>query len=59
LTLENQVLAVSDYDKFKQVVNDLLQELQSIKANRNEAALKTLFESTLPSTPLANLGPKL
>ncbi len=53
MTPENQVLAVVDYDKFKQVVSDLLAELQGIKANRNEAALKTLFEKY---APLAAIG---
>lgn len=47
-TLENQVLAVADYDKYKRVVCDLLAELQAIKANRSEAALKTLFEKYAP-----------
>lgn len=47
-TLENQVLAVTDYDKYKRVVADLLAELQAIKANRNETALKTLFEKYAP-----------
>ncbi|HEV8058495.1 MAG TPA: hypothetical protein VGP68_01400 [Gemmataceae bacterium] len=48
MTPENQVLAVADYEKFKQVVSDLLAELQGIKANRDEAALKTLFEKYAP-----------
>ena len=45
---DNQVLAVVDYDKFTKVVRDLLEELQAIKANRDEAALKMLFEKFAP-----------
>jgi dipeptidyl-peptidase-3 len=47
-TLENQVLAVADYDKFKKCAVDLLAELQDIKANRKEAELKTLFAKYAP-----------
>jgi hypothetical protein len=47
-TPENQVLAVKDYDKFQQVANDLLGELQAIKANREEAKLKELFAKYAP-----------
>jgi dipeptidyl-peptidase-3 len=52
-TPENQVLAVVNYDEFKRVVNDLLAELQAIKANRNEAALKTLFDKYAPLDDIA------
>ena len=47
-TLDNQVLVVTDYDKFHKVVHDLLEELQAIKANREEAKLKTLFAEDAP-----------
>jgi dipeptidyl-peptidase-3 len=48
MTLENQVLAVKDYDKFHQVAHDLLGELQAIKANRQERKLKELFARYAP-----------
>jgi dipeptidyl-peptidase-3 len=47
-TPQNQVLAVTDYDKFHKVGVDLLAELQVIKANRDDAALKTIFEKYAP-----------
>jgi dipeptidyl-peptidase-3 len=47
-TPENQVLAVKDYDKFQQAARDLLEELQAIKANREEAKLKALFGKSAP-----------
>jgi hypothetical protein len=47
-TVDNQVLAVTDYDAFQKVVHDLLAELQAIKANREEAKLKTLFAEDAP-----------
>jgi dipeptidyl-peptidase-3 len=43
MTLENQVLAVVDYDQFQSVARAVLGELQAIKANRQEDQLKTLF----------------
>ncbi len=48
LTPETQVLAVKDYDLFHKTSVDLLSELQRIKANRDDAALKTLFEKYAP-----------
>jgi dipeptidyl-peptidase-3 len=48
MTLDNQVLAVADYDKYHQVATDLLGELQAIKANRDEAKLKALFARHAP-----------
>jgi dipeptidyl-peptidase-3 len=47
-TLENQVLAVKDYDQFQQIARDLLGELQAIKANREEKKLKGLFAKYAP-----------
>jgi dipeptidyl-peptidase-3 len=47
-TSENQILVVSDYDKFQQVARSVLKELQAIKANREEQRLKTLFERYAP-----------
>ena len=47
-TPQNQVLAVTDYDKFHKVAVDVLAELQAIKANRDEAALKTIFAKYAP-----------
>lgn len=47
-TVKDQVLSVKDYDLFHQVSVDLLGELQRIKANREDAALKTLFEKYAP-----------
>jgi dipeptidyl-peptidase-3 len=47
-TLENQVLAVKDYDQFQQIARDLLDELQAIKANREEKRLKELFAKYAP-----------
>ncbi|MBI3544008.1 MAG: hypothetical protein HY075_12120 [Deltaproteobacteria bacterium] len=47
-TPENGVLAVKDYAKFHDVAVGLLAELQRIKAVRDEAALKTLFEQKAP-----------
>ncbi len=52
-TLDNQVLAVVDYDKFQTVVRDLLGELQAIKATRDEAGLKKLFEKYAPLDAIA------
>ena len=52
-TLDNQVLAVVNYDKFQTVVRDLLGELQAIKANRDEADLKKLFEKYAPLDAIA------
>jgi len=43
LTLENQVLAVVDYDQFQTVARAVLGELQAIKANRDENQLKAMF----------------
>ncbi|HZU38241.1 MAG TPA: hypothetical protein VFA18_20120 [Gemmataceae bacterium] len=47
-TPDNQVLVVTDYDKYYKVVHDLLEELQAIKANREEAKLKQLFAQDAP-----------
>ena len=47
-TPQNQVLVVTDYDKFQQVAHDLLGELQAIKANRQQKELKELFERYSP-----------
>ena len=47
-TPQNQVLVVTDYDKFQQVARDLLGELQAIKANRQQKELKELFERYSP-----------
>lgn len=46
--LEDGILIVKDYDKFYDVSKSLLGELQSIKANRNEEALKKLFDKYAP-----------
>jgi hypothetical protein len=48
MTLENQVLAVSDYDQFQKTARDLLEELQAIKAKREVQKLKDLFETHSP-----------
>jgi dipeptidyl-peptidase-3 len=48
MTPENQVLAVKDYDKFRQIAFDLLGELQAIKASREEQKLKELFARDAP-----------
>lgn len=48
VTDENFVYAVIDYDLFHQVCVDLLGELQRIKAGRDDAALKVLFEKYAP-----------
>jgi dipeptidyl-peptidase-3 len=47
-TLENQVVVVKDYDKFQQVARNVLEELQAIKANRDEKRLKDLFAKYAP-----------
>jgi hypothetical protein len=47
-TPENQVLVVTDYDKFQQVARDVLALLQDIKANRQEQRLKDLFARYAP-----------
>ncbi len=47
-TLDNQVLAVLDYDRFHEVTGELFGELQRIKANREEAGLKELFAKYAP-----------
>lgn len=47
-TPQNQVLAVTDYDKFHKATVDVLAELQAIKANRDEAALQTIFAKYAP-----------
>jgi dipeptidyl-peptidase III len=48
MTPENQVLAVIDYDKFQSIARSVLEELQAIKANREEARLKELFNKYAP-----------
>ncbi|HLW66995.1 MAG TPA: hypothetical protein VKS79_16895 [Gemmataceae bacterium] len=48
VTVDNQVLAVVDYDKFQNVARSVLGELQAIKANREEAKLKELFQKHAP-----------
>jgi dipeptidyl-peptidase-3 len=48
MTVDNQVLAVVDYDKFQNVARSVLGELQAIKANREEAKLKVLFQKYAP-----------
>ena len=48
MTPENQVLAVSDYDRFQSAVRTVLGELQAIKANREENQLKELFSKYAP-----------
>lgn len=48
VTPPNAVLAVKDYELFKQVAIDLLAELQRIKATRDESALETLFAEKAP-----------
>jgi dipeptidyl-peptidase-3 len=48
MTLENQVLAVVDYDRFQDVARSVLGELQAIKANREEKQLKALFSEYAP-----------
>lgn len=47
-TDQNGVLAVKDYDKFHQVAVEQLAKLQSIKANRDEAALTEVFAKLAP-----------
>lgn len=47
-TVQDGILVVKDYDKFYEVSKALLGELQSIKANRNDEGLKTLFEKYAP-----------
>lgn len=47
-TLQDGVLIVNDYEKFYTVSKNLLAELQSIKANRNEKGLKELFQKYAP-----------
>jgi hypothetical protein len=42
------VLAVLDYDQFHQVARELLEELQAIKATRQEQKLKELFARYAP-----------
>lgn len=46
--LQDGILVVKDYEKFYEVSKNLLGELQSIKANRNEEGLKTLFQKYAP-----------
>lgn len=46
--LEDGILVVKNYEKFFEVSNSLLSELQSIKANRNEEGLKKLFDKYAP-----------
>ena len=48
MTLENQVLAVVDYDQFQSVARAVLGELQAIKANREEKQLEALFNEYAP-----------
>jgi len=48
VTPENQVLTVVDYDKFHAESVVLLGELQRIKAVRDDAGLKKLFEEEAP-----------
>ena len=48
ITLENQVLAVVDYDQCQEVARTVLGELQAIKANRQEEKLKVLFSDDAP-----------
>jgi dipeptidyl-peptidase-3 len=48
MTVENQVLAVVDYDRFQSVARAVLAELQAIKANREEKQLKALFSKYAP-----------
>jgi dipeptidyl-peptidase III len=48
MTDQNFVLAVKDYDKFFQGSQNLLAELQRIKASRDEKALKALFTKHAP-----------
>jgi len=47
-TVKNQILRVKDYGLFRQVAKDALEELQRIKANREEDSLKVLFEKQAP-----------
>ena len=47
-TFKKPILRVKDYKLFHQVALDTLEELQRIKANREEEALKTLFETQAP-----------
>ena len=47
-TVQDGILVVKDYDKFYEVSKSLLGELQSIKANRNDEGLKTLFDKYAP-----------
>jgi dipeptidyl-peptidase III len=48
MTPENQVLAVSDYDRFHGAARAVLGELQAIKANREAEQLKELFSKYAP-----------
>jgi len=48
--MSNFALRVKDYELYHKVSNDLLAELQRIKAVRDEAALKKLFEEKAPLT---------
>jgi dipeptidyl-peptidase-3 len=48
VTPENQVLVVTHYDQFQKVARDLLEEVQAIKAKREEEKLKALFEKYAP-----------
>ncbi len=48
VTLENQVLAVADYDDFYEVSKELLGELQMIKANKETQKLVDLFAKDAP-----------
>lgn len=48
MTDENAVLKITDYDKYHQVSYELLGELQNIKAEREEAALKELYAKYAP-----------
>ncbi|MCC6277963.1 MAG: hypothetical protein IT289_08625, partial [Oligoflexia bacterium] len=47
-TDQDFVLAVTDYNRFHKVSTELLGELQRIKANRDEAALKNIFAKYAP-----------
>jgi dipeptidyl-peptidase-3 len=52
MTDDNVVYVITDYEKYHQVCSDLLGELQNIKAEREEAALKELY---LKYAPLASI----
>jgi dipeptidyl-peptidase-3 len=47
-TPANQVLVVRDYDKYQKVARDLLEELQRIKALRQQKELQDLFAKYAP-----------